>query len=217
MPMNIPNKQYRVTRLPEGTPVASIDWNAVPVARIDTYLWLDGYTPEAMAQLVYVEGECFVLRMHCAEKEPLCRYRAYNEPVYTDSCLEFFADYTGDGKYVNLEMNACGTLLSCIGAGRGHRTPIKELCDGQIFPVSSRIDPTAWSVVAVIPLSMLADIYGVPASDLTAKLVSSYTFRGNFYKCGEDTPIPHYGMWNPVSTENPDFHRPEFFGNLVLG
>ena len=211
------NKQYRITRLPKGTSVAEINWHTLPVARIDSYLWLDGYTPEALAQLAYIEGEGFVLRMACAEEHPLCRFRQYGDPVYTDSCLEFFADYTGDGRYVNLEMNACGTLLSCVGAGRGNRTPIKDLCGGQIFPVSGRIDPKAWSITAQIPLSMLADIYGVSVSDLTAILVSGYTFHGNFYKCGDETPIPHYGMWSPVGTENPDFHRPEFFGDLVLG
>ena len=211
------NKQYRITRLPAGTSPAEIEWSVLPVARIDTYQWLDGYTPEAMAQLAYIEGECFVLRMQCAEKNPLCRYRAYNEPVYTDSCLEFFADYTGDGRYVNMEMNACGTLLSGVGTGRGNRPPIKDLCGGVIFPVSARIDADAWRVEAVIPVAMLADIYGVTQEELTAKLSSGYTFRGNFYKCGDQTAVPHYGMWNPVDTEKPDFHRPEYFGDLVLG
>lgn len=214
MPMK---KQYKITRLPGGTSPAEINWSTLPVARIDNYKWLDGYTPEAMAQLAYIEGDGFVLRMQCAEKSPLCRFRQYGDPVYTDSCLEFFADYTGDGRYVNMEMNACGTLLSCVGAGRGNRTPIKELCDDQIFPVSSRIDNDTWTVTALIPLTMLADIYGIPTAEFAEKLVSGYTFHGNFYKCGDETPIPHYGMWSPVGTENPDFHRPEFFGELVLG
>ena len=214
MPMK---KQYRITRLPAGTSPAEINWSSLPVARIDNYLWLDGYTPEAMAQLAYIEGEGFVLHMQCAEEHPLCRFRQYGDPVYTDSCLEFFADYTGDGRYVNLEMNAAGTLLSCVGAGRGNRTPIKDLCDGSIFPVSSRIDQKTWSVTAQIPLSMLADIYGVSTANLTSRLTEGYTFHGKFYKCGDETPVPHYGMWAPVGTENPDFHRPEFFGDLVLG
>ncbi|NLC78654.1 MAG: hypothetical protein GX683_02870, partial [Ruminococcaceae bacterium] len=25
-----------------------------------------------------------------------------------------------------------------------------------------------------------------------------------------------YGCWNAVETESPDFHRPEFFGELVI-
>lgn len=209
-------KKYIVKRFPGGTAEGAVDWSVIPVTRIDTYKWLDGYTPEAAAQLVYVEGECFILRMTCAEKDPLRRFRQYNEPVYTDSCLEFFADYTGAGAYVNMEMNACGTLLSCIGKGRGNRTPIKDICHGDIFPVSSSIDPDRWTVTATVSLPMLAELYGETVEALAERFVSGYTFCGNFYKCGDETAVPHYGMWRPVETENPDFHRPEYFGTLVI-
>ena len=36
----------------------------------------------------------------------------------------------------------------------------------------------------------------------------------NFYKCGDDLTVPHFVSWNPIKTEKPDFHRPEFFGKL---
>ncbi|MCK7480493.1 MAG: carbohydrate-binding family 9-like protein [Candidatus Moduliflexus flocculans] len=38
----------------------------------------------------------------------------------------------------------------------------------------------------------------------------------NFYKCGDETEFPHYGAWSPVETPAPDFHRPEFFGEIVF-
>jgi hypothetical protein len=38
--------------------------------------------------------------------------------------------------------------------------------------------------------------------------------RANFYKCGDDLPEPHFLAWNMINTEEPDFHRPEFFGTL---
>ena len=209
-------KKYIVKKFPAGTDGKEINWNVIPVARIDTYKWLDGYTPEAAAQLVYVEGEGFILRMTCAEKNPLRRYRQYNEPVYTDSCLEFFADYVGSGAYVNMEMNAGGTLLSCIGEGRGNRTPIKDICHGAIFPTVGSIHKDRWAVTATVSLPMLADLYGTDIATLTEKFISGYTFHGNFYKCGDETAVPHYGMWNPVGTENADFHRPEYFGALVI-
>ena len=40
--------------------------------------------------------------------------------------------------------------------------------------------------------------------------------KGNFYKCGDDTKYPHFGCWNEVVWEEPDFHRPECFGDLIL-
>ncbi len=205
-------KKYVVKKFPQGATDESIDWHMIPVARIDTYKWLDGYTPEAAAQLVYVEGEKFILRMTCAEKNPLCRYHEYNEPVYTDSCLEFFCDWLGDGRYINMEMNAGGTLLSCVGPDRHTRTPITNLSDGEIFPIKGKVKDGQWQVTAEIPSSLLCKILSVESLPFE----SGYAFRGNFYKCGDETAVPHYGMWNPVETERADFHRPEYFGTLVI-
>jgi hypothetical protein len=36
----------------------------------------------------------------------------------------------------------------------------------------------------------------------------------NFYKCGDETAVTHYVTWNPVKTNNPDYHQPEFFGKV---
>ena len=38
--------------------------------------------------------------------------------------------------------------------------------------------------------------------------------RGNFYKCGNQLPKPHFLSWNPIPTDNVQFHCPEFFGEL---
>ncbi|MCK7536290.1 MAG: carbohydrate-binding family 9-like protein [Marinilabiliales bacterium] len=38
------------------------------------------------------------------------------------------------------------------------------------------------------------------------------SFRANFYKCGDKLSNPHFVTWNPVGTEKPDYHRPEYFG-----
>ena len=205
-------KEYRIKTLPAATAVDAIDWTSVPVADVDTYLWEEGYTPTTTSQMVYVEDHGFVLRMSCREANPLVTYHNYNDPVYMDSCMEFFADWLCDGRYINMEMNAAGTLLANVGNGRHGRTPIANLTDGAIFPVKGHITPDGWTVTAEIPLSLLARILGVPP--LTVK--SGFAFRGNFYKCGDKTAAVHFGMWNPVSTPKPDFHRPEYFGSLVV-
>ena len=205
-------RSYRVVTLPASTAPADVDWSAIPAASIDNYFWLEGHTPETTAKLAYIEGFGFALRMTCGETAPKAVYRRYNEPVYTDSCLEFFCDWLGDGRYINMEMNASGTLLSCIGPDRHARTPIADLSDGEIFVVKGEIEPASWNVTAYIPTALLCRILGVDGIPFG----KGYTFRGNFYKCGDETPIPHYGMWSPVGTEKPDFHRPEYFGDFIM-
>ena len=38
---------------------------------------------------------------------------------------------------------------------------------------------------------------------------------GNFYKCGDETPHPHYLAWSALSSDHPDFHRRQDFGQLL--
>lgn len=211
-------KCYHIPTLPAGTTVATVDWNVVPAAQIDTYRWLDGgYEPHAEARLAFLPGYGFALRMSCVERSPRAVYSGYNEPVYTDSCLEFFAAWaegspTRDRRYMNMEMNARGTLLSCLGTDRHARVPVRDITGGSIPDVRGEILPDRWFVTAGIPATLLGKVYG---SD-PAVFMPGYSFRGNFYKCGDETAVPHYGMWNPVCTDKPDFHRPEYFGDFVI-
>lgn len=113
---------------------------------------------------------------------------------------------------MNMEMNARGTLLSCLGTDRHARVPVRDITGGSIPDVRGEILPDRWSVTAGIPATLLGKVYG---SD-PAVFTPGYSFRGNFYKCGDETAVPHYGMWNPVCTDKPDFHRPEYFGDFVI-
>ena len=73
-------------------------------------------------------------------------------------------------------------------------------------PFEEKSGKFEWEMVVVIPASIFTYNEGFNFSNLIA--------NANFYKCGDDTTKPHYLSWNPVKTENPDFHRPEFFGTL---
>ena len=64
--------------------------------------------------------------------------------------------------------------------------------------------------------------YAIPLS-LLQLFYPGYTWqkgkvmRANFYKCGDLTVHPHFLSWNPVTSEQPDFHRPCDFGELYFG
>ena len=201
-------QEYRILTYAE----LPTDWADVPRADIDQYAWSDAYMPTAYAQLIKIEGYGFALRMVCREHNPRAVYTEYNQPVYTDSCLEFFAAWSNTSdKYLNMEMNARGTLLSCVGKDRYERTPTLDAC-GELPEVQGFVMEDEWGVIARIPFSVIKGVYGIDAD----KFASGYTFMGNFYKCGDRTDVPHYGSWSRVGTEKPDFHRPEYFGRLVI-
>lgn len=39
---------------------------------------------------------------------------------------------------------------------------------------------------------------------------------GNFYKCGDELPQPHFISWSPIGHPTPNFHLPAFFWGADL-
>jgi len=64
----------------------------------------------------------------------------------------------------------------------------------------------SWELVVAIPLELM----GLDPANLPEKILA------NFHKCADDTNAPHFLSWNPIDTPAPDFHRPEFFGELYF-
>ena len=75
-------KYYHIPTLPAGTTVATVDWNVVPAAQIDTYRWLDGgYEPHAEARLAFLPGYGFAKRSR-EEKE---KWSALTDGYFTNN------------------------------------------------------------------------------------------------------------------------------------
>ena len=102
------------------------DFRKIKKAPVDCYEWGGEYRPKTYAQLAFIPKKGFIARLTAYESEPKAVYKNNMDPVYTDSCLEFFARYKKGG-YVNCEVNANGAILSAYGEGRGNRTPLDKL------------------------------------------------------------------------------------------
>lgn len=187
-------------------------WKKIPHAPVESYTWGCSYRPKVFGQLCFIPEKGFRLKMTCYETNPLAKYENPDEMVCKDSCMEFFvnffpnADSTG---YLNFEANSKGTLLLYYGKDRNSRTSVREL--GLTPPkVNAVLFEDHWEYEILIPLTFIRAVYGQDC------FVPGSVLKGNFYKCGDDTASPHYGSWSPISNPTPDFHRPEFFGDLVL-
>lgn len=192
-------------------------WAGIVPLKIEHYLWLaNGYTPRVEARLCWSARFLYV-RFRVGEKKAPVRFTKFQDPVYKDSCVEFFVDMfpAKHMGYINFEMNSAGTLLAAFGPDRNHRTPLwpEDLAGMSVITAEELWEDgggPAWSVAYKLPLALFAKLYG-------EEIRPGHCAAANFYKCGDDTPIPHYGAWSPVETPSPDFHRPEFFGELVFG
>lgn len=183
-------------------PIDVVNWDAYP------------YRPEVSFRIAYTDN-AILLHYKVKEKSVRGHYGKDDDPVYTDSCVEFFISPTDDGVYYNYECNCIGTILQ--GGGKpGDRDRATPAIMNQIdrwaslgrTPFEERTDINEWEVALVIPFTTF---YKHSLSSLDGK-----TLRGNFYKCGDDLSTPHFVSWNPIGVEKPNFHLPEYFGSLAF-
>lgn len=138
-----------------------------------------------------------------------------NGRQWEDSTCEFFVADPHDGTYYNFETNCVATTLGAKGVGRNNRlvradSDIASIRRWSSLPRVAREENgqvAEWTIFEIIPFRLI----GIPEGELPVKLL------GNFYKCADLTAHPHYLSWSPVGCPNPDFHRPEYFGELILG
>jgi len=151
------------------------------------------------------------------------RYLNYGDPVYRDSCVEIFLQPKGAGGYFNFEFNAGGVFLCFFitdparvaGAFKEYVRPgardmagvrVRGSLPRTVEPEAA--SPMTWWLAFAIPVPALEKFAG-PLGDL-----SGQTWRGNAYKCGNETSHPHWGAWAPVDALN--FHLPHCFGELAF-
>lgn len=139
-----------------------------------------------------------------------------NTPVSEDSCVEFYvAPVSGDGGYFCFEVNCIGAVNAYRRGGKGDDGSVNESLS-QLVKRYASVGPRpfcevegsfTWNVVMAVPLEVLGVRYQ-PGSPVV--------MHGNFNKCASATSQPHYLSWSPVKSPAPDFHHPEYFGELLL-
>jgi Carbohydrate-binding family 9 len=181
---------------------------------IDTVNWKGyDYKPDVALAISYSDHEIF-LKYYVTENYFKAEKTASNERVCEDSCVEFFVSPEDDGLYYNMEFNAIGTCLLGTGTGRSDSkkvspeiiTKIRRLTTAGTKPVREKVGEYAWTITIAIPFEVF---FRHQVKTLKGKI-----FRANFYKCGDKLTVPHFVTWNPVGTQEPDYHRPEHFGLL---
>ena len=171
--------------------------------------WGSSYTPDCHFQGIYVEGEGFLFRLTCYEKNPRITYLEPGGEVCEDSCLELFLNFAPEktADYVNFEMNAAGAYLFGVGPDRYVRT---ELNTPVMPTVEAKIEEDRWSVTLLIPNETIFSLYG------KIDFAPGYRLTGNAFKCGDLTESPHYLSWSPMQRDAMDFHRSDRFGTFEI-
>lgn len=192
-----------------------LDENGVRFS-VETVNWpkVFGYRPLTTVSMGYSSSEIYILfQVHgnCLRAVNT----KDNQNVHEDSCVEFFVKQPDNDIYFNFEFNCIGICKAAKHIkDRAHATnfqPEQLQKIGRWSSLGKRAFNEmnglfSWELCVSIPFELM-DLDPV---NLPEKLL------GNFYKCADATEQPHYVSWNPIKTDKPDFHRPEFFGELLL-
>ena len=158
-------------------------------------------------------GDSIFIKYDVEEHEVLARFKEINDPVYRDSCVEFFIAFDDETAYYNIEFNRLGTCLGRFGMEREDRIalPVDVL-------KTIRYDRTIRQIQsgggAAINWTLTVE---VPVGVFRFHKFNSIRYKKskmNFFKCGDDLSQPHYLAWNNIIAPEPNFHLPEFFGRV---
>ncbi|MFB9865184.1 carbohydrate-binding family 9-like protein [Rufibacter immobilis] len=188
--------------------------DALPRHALDTVPWpAYTYKPEVSFAVAH-SNDCFFVKFYVEEDSIRAVFRQTNSPVYRDSCVELFIAFNDEGEYYNLEFNSLGSCLMAFGERRENRQFLSEAVISQIKRYAQMTvgepnkDGAAvkWELTLAIPV----EVFSFHAfTSLTGQ-----SCKVNFYKCGDDLPEPHYLTWNHILAPEPDFHLPQYFGDL---
>ncbi|MCM1300295.1 MAG: carbohydrate-binding family 9-like protein [Alistipes senegalensis] len=177
------------------------------------------YAPQVRFRMFHT-GDRLFLRFEVAERYTAARVVEDNGEVWTDSCVEFFfapdgpAQDDGTG-YYNFETTCIGRMLLAYRRSRSEgvvRASAETLASVRRTstlpdaPFEEREGDNRWTLTLAIPPQVLF----CHAFDSWDGLRG----RMNLYKCGDNLSHPHFLSWRPIDTPQPDFHRPEFFGEV---
>lgn len=185
---------------------------SIPAHKIDQVSWpVYPYLPQVSFKIAYTQ-ENIILEYEVKEKYLKAIYLKSNDPVYKDSCVEFFISFDKE-RYYNFEFNSLGTAL--VGYGTADRESRERLPSELIEKIITRSivntdkkmgADNEWTLQLQIPFALfykdnIKSLKGIQAT-------------ANFYKCGDDLPEPHFVSWNKIGAPEPNFHLPQYFGEI---
>lgn len=188
--------------------LSSTVWDSANQQLIENFPWANvgEVNPEVTFAILY-DDNGIGIKYICRENNIVANTTFHNDvDIYQDSCVEYFLNLSPDttDKYLNFELSVTGFMHLGFGANRYDRI-IQEI-DFSVFHIDTKLTDGGWEAKFYIPFSVAKNYYATISPE----------FLGNIQKCVEATEQPHFGCWNRITTETPDFHVSEDFGKFIL-
>ncbi len=222
--MDVSNSRYTIHRArvtPEHAGLrGGSAWGWVPeLAVAHFHARSSGHRPRVTAKLLHDDealhvffhvDDCFVRSVHTE----------YESDTYKDSCVEVFLQPRIEPGYFALEVNAGGAFSlryiedptrtanrfarwTAVDAALASTLRVTHALPAVVSPEIT--EPIAWWVEVSWPFEVF-EAYVGPLRPL-----GRTAWRGNCFKCGDETSHPHWASWAPIG-EALNFHQPGYFG-----
>lgn len=218
---------YRV-REAKIKPGLNGDWDGPAWQQADTcaiehfHAESSDHRPVTRARLLYDDTGIYVIFSVDKDRYVRCAHTGYQALAWVDSCVEFFIQPRPDKGYFNFEMNCGGNLLlhyntkvppsadryakhASVPWEVGKGIKIYHSMPEVVLP--EREEETDWCVEYFVPFTVFEVYVG------SLGPVAGQEWRGNFYKCADESSHPHWATWAPIGEEL-NFHQPRFFGTI---
>ena len=189
----------------------AINWNDIAWTYVENQMWGTDTDITMGAQICYSDAGFHV---HLKAKEANIRAE---EPIpygmaCQDSCMEFFfSPEEGDIRYFNIELAASGCTYIGLCRNRYDAARLSLESGGILQDLVINRTEDGWEAFYTFPMKFIHLFFP------DCKLYPGKKLRANLYKCGDLTVQEHYIAWNPMNPDKPDYHLPEFFGEMTLG
>ena len=184
---------------------------------INNVNWPEAFPEKPEVTVEVSNSQSWLFRHYHVKGEQLRAVTTEDQgPVWEDSCVEFFCQVPGDRHYMNFECNCIGAMVGSRRLGRDEEVrpfspeemaQIKRKCTFPREAFEEKDGLFEWDVELQIPLKLIFR---------ESEPVFPQKIRANFYKCADKTKKPHFLSWQPIELPKPNFHCPEFFGEIEL-
>jgi hypothetical protein len=214
-----PPKRYTIKRV-ATRPLEPVSWTSpywndiAPVLLESCRPESSTHHPHVRARLAHNGSEVIGV-FDVEDRFVRCVQMDFQGEVWKDSCVEIFLRPPGD-RYFNFEFNCAGAMrcshrrvdLASPGVlltpQQGARIGVFPSLAGPIEP--EREEPVRWQLGFRLPLVIFEECLDAPLT------LSGNRWKGNLYKCADESSHPHWISWSPVPEVN--FHLPDYFGDL---
>lgn len=185
---------------------------------ISHFQWHNVIKPETEATLT-MTAQGLNVAFKVKEENPLVTVHEQIESmpkVCNDSTIELFLSFPDEKMesgftpfieksfYTNIEINSAGICQAKFGHSRKNRTPY-SMADVASLQIKSVKFADGWGINFVVPRELIQKLIGYDGFAVGAQ------FAFNLYKISETKECEHYGAFNKIDSDTPNFHLPQCF------